>query len=150
MRYASNQTCQNKQGRRDLITCQKDSLIIVNLQALEWLGAIREDREKTLGAITCHCHSLSFTSGLQWSRRRYVNEAFVSKARHYWLSQKSWGRLRCGAAAPQPCTLAEQSHGPPPPSADAQTPQPSLWFYVPTSDYIFRLKKPNHWSTEAV
>ena len=31
MRYASNQTCQSKQGRHDLLTCEKDSLIICKL-----------------------------------------------------------------------------------------------------------------------
>ena len=89
MRYASNQTCQNKQGRHDLLTCQKDSLIICKLTSPRMARCHRwrqgENARYNLPLpwqwqviSSVFCHSLSFTSGLQWSRRRCVNEAFVS------------------------------------------------------------------------
>ena len=148
MRYASNQTCQNKQGRHDLLTCQKDSLIICKLTSPRMALCHRwrqgENARYNLPLPLAQLHLWASVK----SKAMRIKRGFRQLGTALLADPKIMGKtpVWCSCTLALYCSRAVTRFFP----ADAQTPQPSLSFYVPTSDYIFRLKKPNHWSTEAV
>ena len=147
MRYASNQTCQNKQGRHDLLTCQKDSLIICKLtgprmaRCHRWRQGENARYNLPLPLAQLHLQASVKSKAMRKQGFRQLGTALLAEP-------KIMGKtaVSCSCTLALYCSRAVTQFFP----ADAQTPQPSLSFYVLTSDYIFRLKKPNHWSTEAV
>ena len=176
------QTCQNKQGRHDLITCQKDSLIICKLisprtaRCHRWRQGENASYKLPLPLAQLHLRASVKSKAMRKRGFRQLDTAlqgepkimgktpvwrsctpalYSSRAVTYrkpcdWLCNTPRNAVPCTRIRVSIVTgLAFHSHTVLP-RADAQTPQPSLLFYVPTSDYIFRLKKPNHWSTEAV
>ena len=149
MRYASNQTCQNKQGRHDLLTCQKDSLIICKLTSprMAWCHRWRqgENARYNLPLPLAQLHLRASVKSKAMRKRgfRQLGTALLAEPK---IMGKTLVWCSCTPALYCSSAVSHTVF----PRADAQTPQPSLSFYVPTSDYIFRLKKPNHWSTEAV
>ena len=147
MRYASNQTCQNKQGRHDLLTCQKDSLIICKLTSPRMARCHRwRQRENARYNLPLPLAQLHLRASVKSKAMR--KRGFRQLGMALLAEPKIMGKtpVWCSCTLALYCSRAVTRFFP----GDAQTPQPSLSFYVPTSDYIFRLKKPNHWSTEAV